>query len=312
MTHHAEATVACPWQIGPDATPCLKEQLRPGERTRPTDELGLGGQTYRSSAVSKSLVVFSALGLIAICSSMSADAAGAPVTTLSGDHIKTNSGGDLIIHPIKHATLAMSWNGLTVYVDPAVVPGAPGNPDPTALFAGMPPPDLILVTHMHPDHFDGPALDKLAGTKTTVIAPQSVVEQMPVDLKSRAHILANGKSMDVGKIRVEAVPAYNVTQDRLQFHPKGRDNGYILTFGGKRVYIAGDTEGVPEMLALQNIDVAFIPMNVPYTMTPERAAEAVNAFKPSIVYPYHYGQSDISAFAKAVGPGIEVRQRAWY
>lgn len=256
----------------------------------------------------KTLVASLALSLLSVATVI-APATAAEVT---GDHIPTRNGGDLVIHPLKHATMALAWNGATVFVDPALMPGGPKDADAAAAFAGMPSPDLILVGHMHPDHFDPVALGKLAGEKTVIVVPQSIMDQLPAEVKSHARVLANGQSTEVGKIKIEAVPAYNTTADRLKFHPKGRDNGYVLTVGGKRVYIAGDTEGVPEMRTLKNIDVAFIPMNLPYTMTPEAAAEAVLAFKPKIVYPYHYGQSDTAAFAKAVGSAVEVRQRNWY
>ena len=146
-----------------------------------------------------------------------------------------------------------------------------------------------------------------------IIAPQAVVDKMPDDLKARTTVLANGESKKVSDIlTVDAVPAYNITEDRLKFHPKGRDNGYVLTFGNTRVYIAGDTEDIPEMRALTGIDVAFLPMNLPYTMDVEHAADAVKAFKPAIVYPYHYGQSDVNQFKTLVGDASEVRLLKWY
>ena len=238
-------------------------------------------------------------------------AAAQPIT---GDHIPTSNGGDLVVHPMKHATMVLTWNGVTMYVDPAPAPGSPPGTDGAAAFKGMPAADLILVTDIHGDHFDVPSLEKLAGAKTVVVVPQAVMDKLSDAVKPKARVIANGASTSVAAIGIEAVPMYNTTQDRLQFHSKGRGNGYVLTIGGKRVYIAGDTEDIPEMRALKNIDVAFIPMNLPYTMPPEQAAQGVLAFKPKIVYPYHYGQSDVGVFARAIGEnnGIEVRQRNWY
>ena len=220
---------------------------------------------------------------------------------VTGDHVKTRV-GDLIIHPINHATFAMSWSSVTVYVDP--VGGA-------AAFQGLPAPDLILITHAHSDHFDPDTLTAIAKS-ADIIAPAAVVEMMPAALKGQTATMANGAMMNKFGINIEAVPAYNTTEDRLQFHPKGSGNGYVLTMADKRIYISGDTEDIPEMRALKNIDVAFVCFNLPYTMTEEKAASAVNDFKPGIVYPYHYRGSDLDKFASMVDKGIEVRRGAWY
>jgi L-ascorbate metabolism protein UlaG (beta-lactamase superfamily) len=235
---------------------------------------------------------------------------------LTGDRIPANTGGDIVVHPLKHATMALGWNGQVIYVDPAPAPGGPQGQDGSAAFAGLPPANIILVTDIHGDHFHGPTLARVAGPNTVIVAPQAVIDHadFPAALKARTRALANGATTTVNGIAIEGVPMYNITEGRLQFHAKGRGNGYIVNLGGKRVYIAGDTESHAEMKALRNIDVAFIPMNLPYTMTPEQAAEGVLAFKPTIVYPYHYGQSDLAAFTRAIGTnnGIEVRQRNWY
>src|SRR6185436_1926633 len=150
--------------------------------------------------------------------------------------------------------------------------------------------------------------------KTKIVVPKAVADQLPAELKSKAIVIANGEKKEVQGVAIEAVPMYNLTEDRLKFHTKGRGNGYVVTVGGKRVYISGDTEDIPEMRALKNIDVAFICMNLPYTMTEEQAASAVREFKPKIVYPYHYRGSDAGKFEKLVGSdsGIEVRLRDWY
>jgi len=220
---------------------------------------------------------------------------------LSGDHVVTEI-GDLVVHPVKHASFVMQWNGVTIYVDPV------GGAEP---WAGLPSPDIILVTDIHPDHLNA---DTLAGMKgTSLVAPQAAYDQAPDNIKSMiTTILNNGGEVTVDGIGIEAIPMYNITEGRLQYHEKGRGNGYLLTLGGKRVYIAGDTEAIPEMLALKDIDVAFIPMNLPYTMTVEQAAEAVRTFKPAIVYPYHYRGSDIEEFKRLVGDASEVHLLEWY
>jgi L-ascorbate metabolism protein UlaG (beta-lactamase superfamily) len=224
--------------------------------------------------------------------------------TLTGDRVPT-SDGDLIIHPINHATLALGWKDLVIYVDP--VGGA-------RRFADLPPPNLILVTDIHGDHFSAETLQAVAGEKAALVVPPAVAEQLPARLRPRAVVLANGQSNQVAGVPVEAIAAYNLTPERTKFHPKGRGNGYVLTLGNRRVYISGDTEGVPEMLALRDITVAFVCMNLPYTMTAAQAAEAVRAFRPKIVYPYHCRGTNLEEFKKLVGEqaGIEVRIRDWY
>jgi len=191
--------------------------------------------------------------------------------------------------------------GDTIYIDPA----HPGN------IAGLPPADLILITDVHPDHMDVADIAALSGKSTEILAPAAVQ-----DTEKTAKALANGESLQWHKWKITAVPMYNVTHtmpNGTPFHPKGRGNGYVLSFGGKNFYFAGDTEGTPEMRALRGIDVAFVPMNLPYTMTPQEAADAVMAFKPKVVIPYHYRGQDLQLFAKAlIGTGIEVRLLDWY
>lgn len=227
-------------------------------------------------------------------------AAPAMAADLAGDHIPTAK-GDLVIHPANHAGMVLSWGGKIIYVDPV---GA-------MYYQGLPAPDLILLTDIHGDHMDPATLNALAGT-APIVAPQAVHDMLPPALQGRVQVLANGASTTVQTVPIMAVPMYNTSADRLKFHTKGRGDGYVLTLGGKRIYIAGDTEGTPEMLALKNIDVAFLPMNLPYTMTEEQAADAVKAFKPKIVYPYHYKGSDPQKFATLVGSASEVRLRNWY
>jgi len=240
------------------------------------------------------------LGLVAGVSIPSARSA----EKLDGDHIAT-ADGDLIIHPINHASFVMGWKDKTIYVDPV----GGGN-----RFDGLPKPDLILVTDIHGDHQNNETLEAVTGDKTAIVAPSAVAEKLPEKSRNQTVVLANGETKSVAGISVEAVPMYNLTAERLKYHDKGRGNGYVVTLGGKRVYISGDTEDIPEMRALKNIDVAFVCMNLPYTMTEEQAASAVREFKPKIVYPYHYRGSDTGRFQKLVGSdsGVEVRLRDWY
>ena len=223
---------------------------------------------------------------------------------LTGDHIATPE-GDLIIHPINHATLALGWMDKIIYVDP--VGGS-------KRFQGLPHPDLVLITDIHADHLDVQTLTAVASSQTVFVAPPEVMNRLPASLRSRSTELANNQAKSVLGLMIEAVPAYNLTTDRLQYHPKGRGNGYVLTLGPKRIYLSGDTEDTPEMRALKNIDVAFLCMNLPYTMNVKQAAEAVRAFHPKIVYPDHYRGSDLEQFKKLVGTdsGVEVRIRDWY
>lgn len=242
-------------------------------------------------------VVLAALSLLAI-------SLPAAESKLTGDAISTKE-GDLVIHPINHATFVMQWNGRTIYVDPV---GGPQR------FAGLPQPDVVLLTDIHGDHLDNETLIAARAMQASIVAPEAVAEKLLPGLRNQTTVLANGKSTEVKGIKIEAIPMYNLTKDRLKFHNKGRGNGYVLTLGGKRIYISGDTEDIPEMRALKNIDVAFVCMNLPYTMTVDQAASAVKQFHPGIVYPYHYRGSDVEKFKQLAGatPGIEVRLREWY
>jgi L-ascorbate metabolism protein UlaG (beta-lactamase superfamily) len=223
----------------------------------------------------------------------------------AGPDVVPTQEGELKIQPLNHASLLLEWKGKAIYNDP--VGGA-------KVFEGLPAPDLILITDIHQDHFNQPTLTAIARPGTSLVAPPAVAQQLPADLRARTTVLANCQTQESFGIRIEAVPAYNLTADRQQYHPKGRGNGYLLTLGGKRVYLSGDTEDIPEMLALKAIDVAFVCMNLPYTMSVEQAARAVRAFKPKIVYPYHYRGSDLEQFKRLVGDdaGVELRLRDWY
>lgn len=225
------------------------------------------------------------------------------------DIIKTEK-GDLEIFPIQHATMVMKWDGKTIFVDPTG--GA-------ASFEKFGAPDIILITDIHGDHLNLQTINGLETNKAKFLGPQSVVDKLPAALNSKTTILNNGESANELGIVFEAIPMYNMSADRSQFHPKGRGNGYVLTMGKKRIYIAGDTEDIPEMRNLKKIDAAFICMNLPYTMTVEQAADAVLDFKPRLVYPYHFrgqgGLSDIQKFKQMVtqeNQQIEVRLLDWY
>ena len=222
-----------------------------------------------------------------------------------GDSYATD-GGKITIHPVSHASFVMTVPGMVIYNDP--VGGA-------AAYEGHPAPDLILITHEHGDHYDADTLAALAGDNTKLVTNPAVYGMLPEALKARATSIGNGESTTVGDVAIDAVPAYNTPEDRLKYHPEGRDNGYVLTVDGRRVYIAGDTEDIPEMRALTDIYIAFVPMNLPFTMDIDQASSAVAEFKPAYVYPYHYKGSDPEAFATKVGEAgvdTEVVQGPWY
>lgn len=219
---------------------------------------------------------------------------------IAADTLDT-SAGPVTIQPIMHASLVLSFSDQVFYFDPAKTD-----------FSGQKPATAIFITHAHGDHFDAGSLPALAGDSAQLVVSNEVFDKLPEALKPRATAMANGDTATVGGVPVMAVPAYNTTKDRLQYHPEGVGNGYVLTFGDKKVYVAGDTEDVPEMRALSGIDVAFLPMNLPYTMDETQAADAVKAFGPRVVYPYHYRGSDTQKFADLVGDAAEVRLRDWY
>ncbi|HIJ65081.1 MAG TPA: MBL fold metallo-hydrolase [Candidatus Hydrogenedentes bacterium] len=214
------------------------------------------------------------------------------------DVIKTSE-GDLEIAFIGHGTLMFSFDGKVIHIDPWTK---------LADYTTMPKADLILITHEHRDHFDNEAIKILHKESTVVVANRTVGELLPSSL-----VMKNGDEQTVQGIKIEAVPAYNVVHKRDSgepFHPKGVGNGYVLTFGDKRVYVAGDTENIPEMKELRDIYCAFLPMNLPYTMAPEMAADAAKTIQPKILYPYHFGETDTSALVELLeGTEIDVRIR---
>jgi len=213
----------------------------------------------------------------------------------------STSTGPVKITPLFHASTLIEAGGKAIYLDPA-------NP---AKLGDLPKADLILITDIHQDHMDPSSIAAVSKPGTEIIATPAVTKTV-----TSATPLANGQSKSWQGWTIEAVPAYNLKrgpEPGKLFHDKGRGNGYVLTYGGTRFYFSGDTEGVPEMRSLKNIDVAFVCMNLPYTMPPDEAADAVKAFHPKIVIPYHYRGSDLAVFKKGLeGTGIEVRVLDWY
>ncbi|KHK02324.1 MBL fold metallo-hydrolase [Desulfovibrio sp. TomC] len=232
-----------------------------------------------------------ALALVATCAQ--------PATAAPTSDTFETTGGPLTVTFIGHGSLRFDFAGKIIYVDPY---GKVGD------YSAMPPADLVLLTHEHGDHLDPDALGHLTSPDTPIILTGAGLEKL-----GRGVVLENGQTTERLGIAIAAVPAYNIVHKRDSgdpFHPKGRGNGYVLTFGDKRVYVAGDTEDIPEMAALAGVDIAFLPMNLPYTMTPEMAAKAARMVRPKVLYPYHYGDTDPKQLAALLaGDGIEVRVR---
>ena len=225
----------------------------------------------------------------------------------SGDAFETPA-GPITIMPVSHASFVALTPVGVIYVDP--VGGAEA-------YSAFPAPDLVLITHEHGDHYDQGTLDAIVGEGTQIIANPAVFAMLPEAMQAKASAVENGGAAVFKELSIDAIPAYNITEERKNFHPMGRDNGYVLNFDGFRVYVSGDTEDTPEMRALENIDLAFVCMNLPFTMDAKAAASAVAEFKPVYVYPYHYrgrdnGTQDPSEFAALVGAGIQVKMGRWY
>ncbi len=226
-------------------------------------------------------------------------AVAAAQTAFEKDVIETDS-GNLEITFLGHGTLMFTFGDKVIYVDPW---------SRLTDYSKMPKADIILLTHHHGDHLDLKAIEQIRTDKTQVVLTEKCADRVKGGL-----LLRNGDVKGVGDLKIEAVPAYNMVHMRskgVPFHPKGIGNGYVITFGDKRVYVAGDTENTPEMKKLKDIDIAFLPMNLPYTMTPEMVADAAKAFKPKILYPYHYGGTDTSEIVELLkdARGTEVRIR---
>jgi L-ascorbate metabolism protein UlaG (beta-lactamase superfamily) len=239
-------------------------------------------------------MIRAAIMTILLCLTLASPSAGA---VFEADTFPTLA-GDLKITFIGHGTLMLEWGGKVIHVDPV---------GEYADYAQLPKADLVVITHEHRDHLDLTALGTIRTAQTTVVLPQVCAAQVPGGI-----ILGNGAVTTVGGIPVEAVAAHNLVHMRssgVPYHPKGRGNGYILTLGGRRVYVAGDTENTPEMKALKHIDIAFLPMNLPFTMTPEMVADAARTFRPTILYPYHFGETATSTLVDLLKDTKEVEVR---
>lgn len=211
------------------------------------------------------------------------------------------SAGAVKITPVYHACALIQAGGKNIYIDPA----RPAN------FTGLPHADFIIITDIHRDHMDPDSIATIRKPGTEILAPAAVAKTV-----TDAKVISNGQTTTWDGWTIHALPMYNLKRGPAPgelYHPKGRGNGYVLTYGGKRIYFSGDTENIPEMRALKNIDVAFVCMNLPYTMPPDEAAAAVKAFRPKMVLPYHYHGSDLNVFKKDLeGTGIDVRIFDWY
>lgn len=213
--------------------------------------------------------------------------------------------GDLTIIPIHHASFIMTFGIETIYFDPV---GA------AARYADFDPPTLIVLTHHHGDHLDLERLSALATPETDLVAPRIVHDTLPEPLRARTTLIANGETAAIHGIPFEAVPMYNTTPERTRYHIKGEGNGYVMTFGKTRVYLASDTEDTPEVRGQKDIDIAILPMNLPYTMTPDQVASALTEMKPKVAYPHHYEGTDPQALLEAMPEDspTDVRLREWY
>ena len=227
---------------------------------------------------------------------------GKPVATDSYevDVFQTKSGKTVRFHALMHSCIRIEFDGKEIEIDPVA-----RLRDRTVNYASMPKADYIFVTHEHADHYDAATIKLLSEEKTHLI-----MNRRCADMYGAGLVMANGQTYLFDDLRVEAVPAYNTTEGHLQFHPKGRDNGYILTLDGLRIYVAGDTEDVPEMADIKDIDIAFLPCNQPYTMTPEQLVRAAKVIKPKVLFPYHYGQTDVGNIPSLLkDEAIDVRIR---
>lgn len=220
-----------------------------------------------------------------------------PLSLFESDEITTRE-GPLKIFFLGHASLIFFFRDLKVYIDPY---------SDVADFSSLPKANIILITHEHGDHFDRPAIEKIINNQTQIVLNENSAEKM-----GSGNVLHNGDEIILNGLKIQAVPAYNRVHKRANgqfYHPQGTGNGYVITFGDKKVYAAGDTENIPEMKDLQNIDCAFLPMNLPYTMTPQMVAEAASDFRPKILYPYHYGETEMEPLITLMKKvkGVELR-----
>lgn len=263
------------------------------------------GPLQRERSPLGTFLILSALPLLACSVADKGDAAQLPGRTRSMPAMDS-----VRIHPVYHSSMVLQFDSTTLYVDPHTGPSR---------FAKYPAPDLVLITDIHGDHLDTATLAALPMQHGRIVAPRAVFDLLPARMQAICTVMDNGAGIDLKGVHIEAIPMYNLPPAADAFHPKGRGNGYVLTIAGERIYISGDTQGIPEMRALKNIDVAFVCMNLPYTMDVDEAADAVLAFKPRSVYPYHYrgtaGFSDVERFkalVQAKDPAIHVRLVDWY
>ncbi|MCH5307437.1 MAG: MBL fold metallo-hydrolase [Prevotella sp.] len=217
------------------------------------------------------------------------------------DVFKTKSGKEVTFHALVHASIRVEYDGREIIIDPVTKLG-----NKVIDYTKMSKADYVFVTHGHFDHFDKEAIRVLSDDKTLVVTNKRCAEML-----GAGKVMANGDVLQIADdITVEAVPAYNTTEGHLQFHPKGRDNGYVLTIDGLRIYVTGDTEDIPEVANLHDIDIAFLPCNQPYTMTTNQLVNVARVLKPSVLFPYHYGQTDVTQLpAQLKQEGIDVRIR---
>ncbi len=223
---------------------------------------------------------------------------------VSGIFAQEKSKNDINFSPVKHATFVIQTSSTTIYVDPV---------GDTTAFQRFSKPDIILITDIHGDHLNAEVVKSLKRDESIIIGPKAVIDRLKYGVA-----LNNGETKAYDHVKIEAIPMYNLTEGRLKYHEKGRGNGYVITLNDKRIYVSGDTEDIKEMRSLKDIDYAFVCMNLPYTMTVDRAASAVLEMKPKVVFPYHYrgtgGFSDVDKFKQMVGKNkkIEVRLLDWY
>ena len=245
-------------------------------------------------------VILTALSCLS-CNSQQATSGSSATSGVQEDVFATRSGKEVTFTFIKHASLEIKYDGLSIQIDPV------SKMQPETDYSQFVKSDFIFVTHEHFDHFDKDAISTLAGENTKIVLNKRCFEML-----GKGQAMSNGETLKLrDDITVEAVPAYNITPDHLQFHPKGRDNGYVLNLDGLRIYIAGDTEDIPEMSNLKDIDIAFMPCNQPYTMTPEQLSKAARLFSPKVIYPYHYSDTPIEQVKELLSDTkIDVRIRA--
>lgn len=250
----------------------------------------------------KSLFVFGVVASLSLFLGLAGTVtAGAQTDLKPGSHKGAGSGTwtepveGIGVNPVFHASLELGWKGKILLFDPSFKPD---------YYPGVKKPDIVLITDIHGDHLDTAVLSHFARSGIQIVVPQAVFDLLPAKLKNQAKVLENGQKMIWKGIEILAMPMYNMADAKQMYHPRGRGNGYVLTMGGKKVYISGDTEDTPEMRHLKNIDLAFVCMNLPYTMDIRKAAGGVLAFEPAVVIPYHYrgegGLSDIQKFKQLV------------